>query len=125
MPDKKDREELAKIKQQLRNQKTGSLYNAKDKTANFKTGRKKRALVGKDAFVSQRGRGFIDTSTDFHVSWTPAKFVGITLLVLIPYIGLIVLAYKIGLPIISGILIAVAVIFLFLGWLIRWMDKNS
>jgi hypothetical protein len=121
--DKKDWDKTS-AKNQRRIDRAGSIFTNRDRAGDFKTKKKKRNFVGRDIFTRQKGRGFINTTTNFQVRWTPAKLILITAIVGIPYIGFIVFVYNMGLPIVAGILIAVMFILLGLGWFIRWMDKN-
>jgi hypothetical protein len=105
-------------------QKAGGLYTKRDKNADFKIKKVKRNFVGRDIFIRQKGRGFIDTKINFTVNWTPTKLALITAFVGITYIGFIILMYSIGLKILSIILTVVAVIILGIGFFVRWFDKN-
>jgi hypothetical protein len=104
--------------------RVGSLHSERERRANFKTKKIKREFVGRDPFVRQKGRGFINTATNFTVKWTPTKLVLASLLIGIPYLGLIVFLHGQGMTIVSGILIAVAVMLLGVAWLVRFTDRN-
>jgi hypothetical protein len=111
-------------KREQKIQKAGGLYTQRDKNANFKIKKIKRNFVGRDPFIRQKGRGFIDTKINFTVNWTPTKLALVTAFVGITYIGFIILMYSIGLKIVSIILIVVAALILGIGFLVRWLDKN-
>jgi hypothetical protein len=109
---------------QAKVKRVGGIFKNKDRLADFKTSKVKRNFVGQDIFQAQKGRGFIDTTTNFQVRWTPTKLLFMVILVLIPYVSLIVITYNMGIKIVAGILSAVLIIALFIAWFVRWMDKN-
>ncbi len=77
---------------------------------------------GKDFFESQKGRGGITTNLK-EIKWTKLKIFLVSLVIGIPYLGIVIGAYLAGVKILSYFTIGLGIFVLLITALVRWLDK--
>jgi len=76
--------------------------------------------------LSKAGRGGGDIGTNWKdVKWTRNKLVGTTIALGLPYLLCIIMTWTLGMPVITYILIGVAMLVGFLFLIVGWIDSDE